>query len=968
MEYTRADFFRAVLPESGVVAVGRLAPAKGSAFMHDKYADITSMLEGLSDAQFTRENYYFAVSSYSEWDGKLERGKLRFRTQYNAKLTKCIILDVDVKDKEGYYLSKDEAWEGIHKLVFQLNMPQPIIVDSGFGYHVYWPMAAGIPSKEWQAVSKAFYQAAVGVEPKAVADASRVSDSASVLRIPETLNLKFGQHTPVGIVQWYDELLDLGEFRETLKRITGKYATSAPTNAGPHLVTLGVQGDLEKAQLLPTLKNCNWAGSYVKNMATAQEPEWYAMLGMAPFLEHTDKQGNKLDGHQIAVILSKGHPDYSEDATIAKYNQAKTNQTGPTTCAKFEQINPEPCKTCPFRGAVRVPLAAGRLSRPATQNTFVTVTVTNDEGNKQQEEITIPVPPLPYFRGESGGVYVRVKKKTVNEDKSVTWEEEIAKVYDYDLYPVKRFRSELIEEEQIEIHLWLPKDGMRRFKMPTETLVDHKRLGSFLASRGAIGEQGGSFLMSKYMIDYVRHMQTEATAEVEYSRFGWRDIHSDNPKFVVGNGFVDKEGTIHPAAFPSYLRRAATAVACHGDIGLWREGYNVYNRIPNSEGYIFAAGVGFAAPLMALTQYAGVLASMVGDSGAGKSAALAMMASVWGQPDPARIGVKDTQIAMTNTIGYLNSVPVAFDEVTNIDPAVASEFALNFTGGRGKDRAGRDGQNKENHISWDTIVVCSSNTSMYAKFTQARKGYNAEAMRLFEFNVPMSQDRYKPEMDRALNLIRSNYGHAGRAFIGVVMRNRETIIKAVDAKANQILKATGGSNAERFWATLLACYHVGNTIAKNKNLHDYDVEAITDWAMSQMKVARETSGKAQADPKTMLGEFINANLDSMIRVRDDKVDLTVNTNQPRSVKGRLEYHGDKLIYAMVSAKALTDYCNYSHIDSSWLIEELRRVGVTDGVSSPCRLASGTNFPNPTVRSFKIDFLKQTEGVSDGKPA
>lgn len=951
MEHTAGEFFRAVLPDSGVVCVGRLGQAKGSIFNHDKYNNVDEMLAALENADYTKENYYFAVSSFDKFEGILDRGKIRFRAQANAKLTRCIILDIDIKAREDYYTSKDEAWEGIQKLCFQLNLPQPIVVDSGFGYHVYWPMLAGVPSKDWQGVAKLFYQAASIVEPKAVADSSRVSDSASVLRIPGSFNLKHGQQTPVQIVQWYDNLLDFGDFKDTLQRIVGKRAT----NGNSLTSALVVEQEFEKAQLVPLIKNCNWIASYLKNIKTTSEPEWYAMLGLAPFVEHT-KDGNTLNGYDIAKAFSKGHPSYDEDATIAKYNQAKASQTGPTTCAKFQQIDSSRCEGCPFKGAVKSPSSASRLAKPATQEQTKITTAVDDEGNKQQVTVTIPLPPTPYFRGESGGVYTRVREK-VGEDE---WQEKIVKVYDYDIYPVKRFRSELIEEEQVEVHLWLPKDGMRRFKMPTETLVEHKKLGAFLASRGAIGEQGSSVRMSKYMIDYVRHMQTEQVAEVEYSRFGWRGINSADPKFVVGNGIVDKDGTVHPAAFPSFLQQAATAVAAYGDLNKWKTAFGVYNQFPNSEPYIFTAMMGFAAPLMALTPYAGVLVNMVGESGAGKSAALAVMTSVWGQPNPNRIRVTDTQIAMYNTIGYLSAVPVAFDEVTTMDAQAASEFALNFTGGRGKDRAGRDGQNKDNHVTWDTIVVGSSNTSMYAKFTAARKGYNAEAMRLFEYGVPEGREQDKPKMDKAMRELSSNYGLAGRVYIGAVMRNRDKISDAIEKKANQILAQTGGTNAERFWATLIACWYVGATVAKNLNLHEYDVNKVMGWVTGQVSVSRESSGKAAADPKALIGEFINQNLSSMIRVKDRKVDLTVNATQPQSIKGRLEFEGDKLVTAVVSAKALTDYCNYSRIDSSWLILELTKLGITDGINRPMRLATGTNFPNPTVRSYIVDMSKQTE--------
>lgn len=954
MEHTLSDFLHTVLPESGYVCLGRLAPRKGSPFLHDVYDSVSDMLAALENADYTKENYYFAISSLAE-RSVVERGKKRVRTQKNAKFTKAIILDVDVKNEDGYYLDKEEAWEGLSRISFQLGMPEPIIVDSGFGYHVYWPLLVGIPSHEWQAAAKLFYQALLIVEPKAVADASRVSDSASVLRIPESFNLKFNQQTPVGIVQWHSDLLDFGDFRESLRRITGK-------RAGAPVVNLETESkQYEPAPFKATMRNCNWSKHYMTHMADAAEPEWYAMLGLAPFMEHTAADGTVYKGLDLAHIMSKVHPEYTPDTTERKYLQAKVGQSGPTTCSKFQQINPKHCEGCPFRDAVKSPVQTGRLSRPMETAQVVPTVVVDEEGNKQEEHIIVPVPPKPYFRGEDGGVFVREKIK-VEVDGTEEWQETITKIYDYDLYPVKRFRSELMEEEQLEIHLWLPKDGMRKFKMPAENLVEHKKLGSFLASRGAIGEFGKSIPMAKYLIDYARHMQTQEGAEVEYSRFGWRDVHGENPKFVVGNGFIDKEGITHPAAFPSYLRNAATSVATYGSLDKWKNAFGVYNRIPNSEPFIFAAMMGFAAPGMALTPYAGVLFNMVGASGAGKSAALRIMSSVWGMPHEARVNVNDTQIAMYNTIGYLNAVPVAFDEVTTMDAQVASQFALNFTGGRGKERAGRDGQNKDNHVTWDTIVVCSSNTSMYSKFTMARKGYNAEAMRLFEVNVPDSKEEYKSMMDNAQATLRENYGMAGRAFIGMVMRNREKISKAIETKANWVLAQTKGSNSERFWATLVACVYVMGSIAKKQGLHTYDMDELTSWAMGQMHVARDTSGKSAADPKAMLGEFINRNLDSLIRVRDGQVDLTLaNPNiSPRSIKGRLEYQGDKLVNAVLSNKALADFCNSSHIDNSWLLTELVRLGVTDGASSPKRLATGTNFPNPTVRSITFDMSAQSE--------
>jgi hypothetical protein len=248
---------------------------------------------------------------------------------------------------------------------------------------------------------------------------------------------------------------------------------------------------------------------------------------------------------------------------------------------------------------------------------------------------------------------------------------------------------------------------------------------------------------------------------------------------------------------------------------------------------------------------------------------------------------------------------------------------------------------------------------MYDKFTTARKGYSAEAMRLFEVKVPeMPHDlrlKFMAKLDVATNRLAANYGLAGREFIPYVIRNREAIKKAIEAKTKQILAQTGASNAERFWATLLACFFVGATIAKGKKLHDYDVDGLLKWATGQVHEARVSVGKATTDPVAILGEFFNANVDSIIRIKNGQPDLSVQGNAPRQIKGRIEFDDDVLTNGYVSAKALSDYCNESKVDRAWLVGELTNAGLVTAVSK--RLASGTKLHNPVVQCLNIHFTK-----------
>lgn len=866
------------------------------------------------------------------------RGKARTRCQENAYYTRSFVVDIDVRDEPGHFTTKPEALAGLDAMIAALEMPRPIVVDSGRGYHCYWPMAEGIPSSEWRAVAKKFLSVAQVIAPEVVADGSRVADTAGLLRIPGAYNTKCTPPFAVRVVQWYDEYLDLGEFKRAIgyeAEPTGASGVSIGDTSKP------VQSEPEPLQAVA--KQCNWVKHYLTHMGDAGEPEWYAILGIVKFVYHDGASG-LVEGEAMAHMLSRGHASYTPESTARKYAQVTSMQSGPTLCDRFATIAPDRCKGCPFFGGVKTPIQVARLDRPATEVKVVEATVTDDSGNRVEETVTIPIYPKPYFRGEEGGVYTRVPGE----------EGGFAKIYDYDVYPTRRFRTESVETEQMEIHFWLPHDGLRKVRLPTEILVDHKKLGAFLAGKGMITEYNKSQGLAKYMTHYARYLQQQCAAETEFSRLGWREVNTSDPKFVVGNGYFDASKTLKPGTYAAFLKTAARAAACTGSIDEWKKAFSVYADIPDSEAFQMAALLGFAAPLLALTEYSGVLYNIVGHSAAGKSTALKFMSSVWGQPNSNHILHTDTPISIFNMIGYLSSIPVAFDEVTKMSGDAVSDFVLSFTSGRGKMRAMRNGENRQSSVEWDTIVCSTSNTSLYDKLATSRKGYSAEAMRVFEVNVSASRPEHKPRIDEALRTIRDNFGHAGREYIQFVIPRMARIRAAVDAATDKINGAGAIRNEERFWAALLACVQVGGTVARHLGLHTYDVERIIQWAQGSTSEARESVRTTVSDPVTIIGEFCNANVVNLIRAVDGEVPMRMDTIAPRVIKGRLEYEGEKPVDALLSIQAVKEYCKDHSVDSAWLRRELKDMGILtqDGVAR--RLASGTKFHNPSVRVWRLD--------------
>lgn len=942
---TQREFFYAVLSGTGKPCLA-WKPANQDYFSHKVFDSVDEFCEALSGVDYSSADYYFCISTLAEKSIRVG-DRTRVRTHTNCAFTRAFILDIDIKEgSDAFYASKDEAYEGLDRLRAAMMLPAPIVVDSGYGLHVYWYLVEGVKSDDWTRAAKSFKSAVQVLEPKLVGDGTRVADSASVLRIPESFNLKYGKQAPVLITQWQEEPVDLARIVGALppKLNSPTTATLAPTSI-----------ESAPVPLTSLAKNCNWFAGYVKNKSQASEPEWYAALGLAKFIEH-----NGRSGEAVAQALSKGHPEYSEAATAAKYLQVVNGQTGPSTCERLKFIAPERCNGCPFAGAVVTPITAARLSRPAVEEKTVVTTVILETGDRVQEEVVIPVPPKPYFRGEDGGVFARVK---VKEDDG-SFSEHIEKIYDYDFYPLTRYRTEAIESEATECKLWLPHDGVRTFRLPSGLLADSKNISKFLAEKGVIPEPGKMPKLVNYMVNYVRTLQQQRAAEVEFSRFGWRDINSANPKFVVGNGFLDVAGDLNKSTYAPFLKDAAKAVGCVGSLEEWKRGFSVYTKIPDSEPYHLALMMGFAAPLMALTEYAGVMYNMVGESAAGKSTAMRFMASVWGQPIETHVLHKDTEISIHNFIGYLSNVPVAFDELTHMEADKLANFVLSFTGGRGKMRASRDGQNKDNNVEWDTIVVASSNVSVYDKLAQNRRGYSAEAMRVFEVKVPPSVSIYKPAIDEAIQLVKNNYGLAGREFIKYVLPRLAEIKKAVEAATAYIFKRGKLRNEERFWAAMFACAYVGGKIAKDKlGLHDYSMEGLLTWALGSNEVAREKIQQSVTDPASILADYFNSNLTAIVRISDGYVDLAGDASKLTSIRGRIECVGGVPAHGYIPVTAIRDYCKSKNIDVSWLKNELQAARIVTQANFTRRLASGTKLPNIATRCWCIDMKHPTlEGL------
>jgi DNA primase len=83
---------------------------------------------------------YFALASFDD--------PALGRTAANAVYLRCFFLDLDVGPTKAYATQSDAA-KALRQFINTTGLPLPIIVSSGGGLHVYWPLTEDVPAKDW---------------------------------------------------------------------------------------------------------------------------------------------------------------------------------------------------------------------------------------------------------------------------------------------------------------------------------------------------------------------------------------------------------------------------------------------------------------------------------------------------------------------------------------------------------------------------------------------------------------------------------------------------------------------------------------------------------------------------------------------------------------------------------------------------------------------------------------------------
>ena len=902
------EFLRWVLPPEGVYVLFRNSLAQN----RHRQAYFNS-LEDLAEAAdyYDSEGWdtYFAVSNYK---------KEGTRKGEDADKVKAFFLDLDC-GPEKEFPTKKVALQELQRFCVATTLPKPLIVDSGRGLHVYWVLTEPVAVEEWKIVADRFK--ATCAEHNFDIDTSVPADTARVLRVLGTHNHKSETPAPVKLVTAIPDTVNFDWFASKIGLDTIPVPKKRIDEDGPASLRDALLRNIKysfKDILLRSQEDtgCRQLKRIISGQAEASEPMWRAGLSIAKFCE---------DGDKAAQKISEKHPEYTPELTLKKLDLIK----GPYRCTTFDENEAGICTECPHWGKIKSPITLGRkiaeaeLSEDGTYSEVSDLSEDNLYDVENISEYVMPAYPRPYFRGASGGIYVR--------NVSIDGEVDEKVIYHNDLYITKRL-VDVEAGESVVFRLHLPKDGVREFTLPLTAVISKEEFRKQMAMNGVAVPRVDDLL--QYMVTWINELQATSTADVARRQFGWVD--EEATAFVVGDKEVHaNEIRYNPPSTPTAA--LIPYFEPKGTLEAWKEMANFYNTRPDLVMHQYVVGTAFGAPLMHfLPQNACALHIHANISGCGKSACMQVAASVWGGVKNTMLDERDTESMKFNRAEVLHNLPFYIDELTNEKDDKLSDLAYQLSSGQQRGRmAGGANLERTRGEPWKFLSVTSGNSSVIEKISAKKQQPKAEAQRMLEWPAQKVFDSVddKRMTDAFEAKLTANYGHAGVPYIQWVIQNVEEVKQKLREMQVRVDTTAGLKAENRFWSAGVACTLTGIFFAKKLGLLDYDVEEVFNWSMKLLEANLNAVENMSVSVEQTLNEYLYDNYSNilMIKSTDDLrskqaesngLDKLVIPDAVPKIKLVARYETDlKKVYLL--PKPLKLWCSAQQINYSAFLNDLK---------------------------------------------
>lgn len=913
-------FLQRVLPSAGTfvsITINRNVPRQHF------FGTVEELAQYTVEADKRGDNIYYAISAFRDDSS---------RKQANVLATKTFCLDIDCgADKP--YPSQKEGLQALLKFIQDMQLPDPMIVSSGNGLHVYWVLTRELQPHEWLPIATAMKAATQdkGFE----VDPAVPADSARVLRAVGTHNAKGGKEVRL-LVDRQPVTPEAMAHCLTSYMVAHPVSLPSKTRSSTLLQNLAVQSDFPPAQAGVIVSKCMQIGTAVKNQQDVQEPMWYALMGIAAFCEDSDT---------VAVEWSKDHPGFNQAETLKKVAHWRNAATGPTTCAKFEAENPKGCAKCRFKGKITSPCQLG------VQHQEVGIDQTAPDLSASAVQM-----PKPFKRTATG-----IKQTIDGTDVDIC---------PFDIYPVGYGKDEGLGYETVRFHWNRPHVGWQELAFRQAYLADGSReFSATIADQGIVLKNKAQTEAFQFMLrSYMEKLREVRSMTNLYSTMGWKENFT---QFVIGDVLFkrDANGNIIQESISLAAAAGKTShdlFATKGNLHDW----SAFTALLDKLGlplHQFCLGVSLSAPLYAFTGLKGGAISLYGDTGGGKSIAQLWMQSVWGNPDLLHYASKFTHNAVYARLALLNNLPMTIDEATLLPAEFVGDFVYTLTQGRDKTRLNRNAEERAVK-TWALPAVLSTNISLNSKLVSSGFATDAQLARLLEFEVPVHPLFKKDSAGgrKVYHFLHDNYGVVGRELINVYMQYGETGLRAMidtaiaDFKGKFHAHFTG---SERYWEQMIVLAHLALRIAQENNLVQFDADTPIQYVLEQLGMIRQANKENRKDSLDLLTEYVNEfaaeSITMMYTAGEAKPTLDYNRVPRNSLHIRYNVHrkGTNAPFdagqIIINATHFKSWLAGKNADFRTFMRDMTMAGVNLTPNGDTRYSIGKDTPIKTGQAYTI---------------
>jgi putative DNA primase/helicase len=307
--------------------------------------------------------------------------------------------------------------------------------------------------------------------------------------------------------------------------------------------------------------------------------------------------------------------------------------------------------------------------------------------------------------------------------------------------------------------------------------------GIALDSKRLVALASQSFPVSsetvKDVVRYVHHLEAanhdRLPCQRVSSHLGWQGNGGD-AGFLWGHEHLAPEDwTEGPISFHGLDggdEQIAAAYHAEGTLEGWLEGIKPLAHYPRVLLALYAA---FVPPLLPILKAPNFIVDWANRTSTGKTTALRVAASVWGNPDErsaeSALGTWDaTRVYVERASAVLSGIPLLLDDTSRAKyPRIVADLLYTVASGHGRGRGNKT--SLATTRTWRTVML-STGESPATSFTQD----GGTRMRCLEVRgVPFGKEdaETRQVVDQLNRQILSNYGHAGPTFVRHLLKERD---------------------------------------------------------------------------------------------------------------------------------------------------------------------------------------------------